>query len=149
MKQITNQYSQGGCFFCGATNPVGLRLTFLVREPDTREVICRWEPPLVYAGFGRILHGGIQSGIFDEIMGWTAMHVTGKVGVTSSLDVRFLTPLFVEQQIEARCRVSRIEGSRIHLSAEITDENGVVCTEAEGAYALMDPAQFERLVGEK
>jgi hypothetical protein len=31
---------------------------------------------------GRILHGGIQSGLFDEIMGWTAMHVTKQVGVT-------------------------------------------------------------------
>jgi acyl-CoA thioesterase FadM len=75
--------------------------------------------------------------------------VTQKVGVTSSLDVRFLKPLFVEQQIEARCRVSSMEGSRIYLSAEIMDEKGIVCTQAAGSYALMDPALFERLVGAK
>lgn len=148
MRTLPNPYQEGGCFFCGPRNPSGLKLTFQETGTDPNELVCRWTPPSLYKGFGRVLHGGIQSGLFDEIMGWTTMHITKKLGVTSTLRVEFLKPLFVEQAIEVRCRIESQEGKRINLVAEIRDHKGEVCTRARGTYVLMNRDRFAQLVHE-
>ena len=148
MKPIPNPYRDSGCFFCGNNNPAGLRLTFHETESEPKELVCRWIPSDIYTGFGKILHGGIQSGLFDEIMGWTALHLTDKVGVTSSLEVQFLKPVFVEQEIEVRCRIDSVDGPRIHLTAEIKTHDNVVRSSAKGVYVLMERDRFAGLVGE-
>ena len=100
MKKLPNPYGAGECFFCGPNNPIGLKLTFYETETEPKELVCRWTPARVFKGLGKVLHGGIQSGLFDEIMGWTALHRTNEIGVTSNIEVRFLKPLFVDQEIE-------------------------------------------------
>ena len=149
MKTIPNPYGRTDCFFCGSENPAGLKLTFQKTETDPVELICLWTPPSTYTGFGRVLHGGIQSGLFDEIMGWTAMHLTGRLGVTLALQVEFLKPVFVEHQIEVRCRITGEEDSKIHMKAEITNESGIACTRASGTYVLMAQERFRKIVGEE
>ena len=146
MKLIPNPYDLDDCFFCGASNPVGLKLTFYETETQPNELVCKWSPPPVYRGFGKILHGGIQSGLFDEIMGWTTTHLYKQDGVTLELNVRFLKPLFVEQNIELRCRVESQDGDKINLVAEIKDENGVLCSKATGTYLIMGPERFKTLI---
>ena len=143
MKEIPNPYRPRTCFFCGADNPIGLKLTFHETEAEPKELICRLNPSSLYAGYGRILHGGIQSGLFDEIMGWSARQLTGQLGVTGSLQIEFLKPLYVEQEIEVRCRSTSQEGSMVKLSAEITDQEGTVCTRATGAYVIVDARAFQ------
>ncbi len=148
MKHIPNPYGREGCFFCGPTNPVGLKLNFYETDGQPHELVCTWVPTPVFKGFGRVLHGGIQSGLFDEIMGWTAFHLTKKVGLTGQLNVRFLKPLFIEQEIEVRCRIESHKGSRVSLTAEIKDSRGEICTTATGTYVLMEPEKFTELVGD-
>lgn len=149
MKTLPNPYGTGSCFFCGPDNPTGLRLTFQMTETEPRELVCRWVPPAHFSGFGRILHGGIQSGLFDEIMGWTSHHLTGQIGVTSSIRVEFLKPLSIEQEIEVRCRIESREGSRVNLVAEIKDQAGTICTKATGTYVLVSRDRFDSIVGEE
>ncbi|HTY25672.1 MAG TPA: PaaI family thioesterase [Desulfomonilaceae bacterium] len=149
MKQITNTYTSGNCFFCGPRNPIGLRLTFYETETEPNEVVCRLVPSSLYAGYGKILHGGIQSGLFDEIMGWFSLVLTGQLGVTGSLQIEFLKPLYVEQEIEVRCQATSQEGARVNFSAEITDQARTVCTRATGTYILVEEDRFKRLVGEE
>ena len=148
MKPIPYPYRDSGCFFCGNNNPGGLRLQFHETESEPKELVCRWIPADMYKGFGKILHGGIQSGLFDEIMGWTALHLTGKVGVTSSLEIQFHKPVYVEQEIEVRCRIHSIDGPRIRLAAEITTSDNAVRSSATGVYVLMERDRFAGLVGE-
>lgn len=149
MKTLPNPYRTGGCFFCGPSNTVGLKLTFQETETEPNELVCRWVPSSLYKGFGTILHGGIQSGLFDEIMGWTTLHLTKQVGVTSSLQVDFIKPLYVEQPIEVRCRIQSRNGSRLHLEAEIRNSKEEICTKAVGTYVLMDRDRFRLAVGEE
>jgi len=108
--------------------------------------VLQWEAPPLYAGFGNILHGGIQSGLFDEIMGWATHHLTRQMGVTTALQVQFLKPVYVEQKIEVRCRIEYRDGDKIHLAAEINNQRGETCTKATGTYALVDLDKFEKLV---
>ena len=147
MKEIPNPYQPGTCFFCGADNPIGLKLKFHDTEAEPKELICRVNPSSLYAGYGRILHGGIQSGLFDEIMGWTSFQLTGRLGVTSSLQIDFLKPLYVEQEIEVRCRFTTQEGSKLNFSAEITDPEGTICTKATGSYMIVEAERFNRMIG--
>lgn len=149
MRTIPNPYGRTDCFFCGSDNPVGLKLTFHETDAAPGELICLWTPSSVFTGFGKVLHGGIQSGLFDEIMGWAALHLTDRVGVTLGLNVEFLKPVFVEQEIEVRCRIASRENTRINLTAEIRNEEGNVCTRATGTYVLMAPERFRELVGEE
>ena len=146
MKKLPSLYGAGECFFCGPNNPIGLKLTFYETETEPKEVVCRWTPARVFKGLGKVLHGGIQSGLFDEIMGWTALHRTNEIGVTSNIEVRFLKPLFVDQEIEVRCRVASRDGAKINLAAEIKNSAGNVCTRATGTYVLMSREKFDKLV---
>ena len=146
MKPIPNPYGAGQCFFCGDLNPIGLKLTFQETQTEPREVVSRWKASPMFAGLGRILHGGIQSGLFDEIMGWATHHLAQQSGVTTALNVQFFRPVYVDQEIEVRCRIESQEGSKIHLVAEIRNESGNVCTRATGTYLLMDQSKFDRLI---
>ena len=149
MKTLVNPYRESGCFFCGPANPQGLRLTFQETETEPNELVCRWVPSPVYQGFGTVLHGGIQSGLFDEIMGWTTMHLTHEVAVTASLEVKFVKPLHVDQPIEVRCRIASRKGARVNLAAEIKNSEGWICTTATGTYVILDPERFKRAVLEE
>lgn len=149
MKLLPNPYRDGECFFCGRLNPVGLKLNFYITDTKPAELVSTWFPPPLYRGFGKILHGGIQSGLFDEIMGWTTLHFTSQVGVTSNLNVEFHKPLYVEQKIEVRCRIASQEGQRINLTSEIRNSDGQICSKATGTYILMDPEKFRQITREE
>ena len=146
MKKIPNIYPEGDCFFCGPRNAHGLKLEFERTEKEPPEVVCRWVPEARFKGLGNVLHGGIQCGIFDEIMGWATHTITGRMGVTGGLSVSFLKPVMVAHQMEARCRIASIEGRKVFLTAEIYDGDGVVATRAEGFYVLLDRDRFEKVV---
>jgi acyl-coenzyme A thioesterase PaaI-like protein len=142
---MTNLYPGRDCLFCGVENPIGLKLKFYLDE-ETNEVSTEYLPSRPYVGLGNILHGGIQTGLFDEIMGWTAHNLTGELGVTSKLEVKFLKPVYLGKQITVYCRIASRDGPRVHLEARIETLNGVVCSVATGAYYLLPYDKFHKLV---
>ena len=148
MKEIQNPYPGQECFFCGQKNDIGLKLKFFVTNTDPPQLLTRLNPPDHLKGLGRILHGGFQSGLFDEIMGWTTHYLTGKMGVTSNLEVKFKKPLFVGQPIEVRCHIADQRGPAVHLEATITDQQGRICSTATGTYITMDTRKFNAIVGQ-
>ncbi len=148
MRPIPNPFRTRECFFCGEQNPVGLRLDFFESETDPKEVLLNWHVSPMFKGFGRILHGGIQSGIFDEIMGWATIHFTRQVGVTTELCVRFLRPVYVNEDLEARCRIASRSGDKVYLEAEIS-QAGEIRTSASGTYLLLERERFDRLISQE
>ena len=80
-RDTENIYTQQECFFCGSNNPVGLKLRFYLDE-EAGEVSTEYKASRLFVGLGNILHGGIQAGLFDEIMGWTAHNILKEMGVT-------------------------------------------------------------------
>lgn len=144
---LQSTYSGSGCFFCGPDNPAGTQLKFFRVEGERRELVTRWTPDERYRGLGQVLHGGIQSGMFDEIMGWTAHHFSQGPGVTAEIHVKYLGPLYIGQPLELRCWVTDSDERKFHLAAAITNHEGKVCAQAEGVYVMMDPERFRGLVG--
>lgn len=145
---LQNPYSGEGCFFCGTDNPIGLQLKFCLDPGPPAELVCRWLARPAYRGLGKVLHGGIQSGMFDEIMGWTAHRLLGQAAVTTSLQISFHKPVTVEQELEVRCRLAGQEGPVVHLAAELRDASGRVCAAATGTYHQMSYERFRALMGE-
>jgi uncharacterized protein (TIGR00369 family) len=147
-KEIPSPYPEQQCFFCGEKNPVGLKLKFYLNQ-ETKEVTTEYVPSRLFVGLGNVLHGGIQAGLFDEIMGWTAHTLTGQMGVTSELNVHFLKPAYVEKKFTISCRIISQKNSKVQLEATIETSEGLVCTQATGTYYLLPQDKFEQLVYEK
>jgi uncharacterized protein (TIGR00369 family) len=144
-REIPNPYPEQECFFCGEKNPIGLKLRFYFDE-ETGEVTTDYVPSRLFVGLGNILHGGIQSGLFDEIMGWTAHTLTGQMGVTLELAIQFLKPAYLGKKLTVSCRITSHENAKVHLGATITTAGGTVCTEATGTYYLLPQDTFEKLI---
>ena len=144
-KEITNLYPDQECLFCGEKNQVGLKLKFYLDE-ETEEVSTEYLPSKPFGGLGNILHGGIQTGLFDEIMGWTAHSLTGEMGVTSELEIRFLKPVYLGKRVKVYCRLTSRNGPEVHLEARIETPDGTVCSIATGTYYLLPQARFRQLI---
>lgn len=147
MKQIKSTYAGDGCFFCGSDNPIGLHLEFFENNGEPQELICRWRADQRFRGLGSVLHGGIQCGLFDEIMGWTAHHFLKTSSVTGSLEVRFQRPVHIGQDIEVRCHIEKTQDRSVHLIARLMNEQGQVCSQGKGVYIIVEPETFDKLMG--
>ena len=144
-KEIPNIYTEQECFFCGSSNPVGLKLRFYLDE-DTGEVSTEYKASRLFVGLGNILHGGIQAGLFDEIMGWTAHNLLGEMGVTTELTMQFLSPAYVGTTLRVSCRIVSRDGPRARMEARIETSEGTICSKATGVYRLLPQEKFRALI---
>ena len=146
IKEIDNPFPGGVCFFCGRDNKDGLHLRFF-RNDESGEVYCDYLPEMRFAGQGTILHGGIQAGIMDEIMGWTGYAETKSLAVTTKLELKYHSPVYItEKPVRISCRIASDEGKKMHLEATITDADGTLCTSATGSFHKISPEKYDAIV---
>jgi len=115
-----------GCFVCGKSNPIGLKLDFAV-EGD--EYVTYFTPAKEHQGWVGIVHGGIVSTVLDEVM-TRSVHVRGISAVTGEISVRFRKPTPVGKRLRFAGRVESENGRVISCSARATDEDGMPLAEA-------------------
>ncbi len=145
-KEIQNPYVDNNCFFCGSDNKAGLKLKFY-RDDEKKELSTEYLPAPHFVGLGNILHGAIQMGIIDEIMGWTSYIFTKEFGVTSSIALKFLKPVYINGKIiSATCRVVSKEGSKVSLQATLWNKENEACTTATGIYHILPEDKFTDLI---
>ena len=144
-KEIPNPYADNRCFICGSNNTEGLQLKFF-RDDETDEIYTDYISAEPFFGQGDILHGAIQMGLLDEIMGWATHAHTGEMAVTSEISVKFLAPFYMGKQVRVTCRVTSQEGRRVHLEASLTNADGVLCSRAAGTYHVLPPDKYEALI---
>ena len=90
------------CFGCGPHNGLGLRLRF---ERDGDFVRTRFTLGAGYDGPPGILHGGLQAMIADEVAGWTLVGLRGRIGLTTSLQIRYIQSLRLGQEVLAEGKI--------------------------------------------
>jgi uncharacterized protein (TIGR00369 family) len=144
-KEIPNIYTDQECFFCGSNNPVGLKLRFYLDE-DAGEVSTEYKASRLFVGLGNILHGGIQAGLFDEIMGWTAHNILKEMGVTTELTIQFLSPAYVDTTLRVSCHIISREGPKAHMEARIETLEGTLCSKATGVYHMLPQEKFNKII---
>lgn len=145
-KEIQNPFSDNNCFFCGSDNKLGLKLKFFWDE-EKKETYTEYLPVQHFVGQGKILHGAIQMGLLDEIMGWNSYVFTQEMAVTSDLNIKFLHPAYIRgEKLNIRCRVTSRQGLKLNMQATLSNIEGTVCTIATGTYHILPPDKYKDLI---
>lgn len=127
-KAILNPYENldgYNCFGCSPKNSLGLRMQFF-EEEDL--VSCDWKPEAHFAGYKKVLHGGIQATLLDEIASWCVQIKLKTAGVTANLDLRYKKPVFVDQgPLKVTARILKTEKRIAYVRTELYNANGELC----------------------
>lgn len=131
------------CFGCSQTNAAGLHMRF---STDGKALYSNLTVPDHLCGWGNIVHGGVQTTILDEIMGWTALHLLKRVTLTKSITTDFLRPVYAGQPLRAEGRVQERTGTReVLLEATLRNGDGKLCTKAVGRFGLFTLEAVKKL----
>lgn len=127
------------CFGCSPYNKFGLHLEFW---EDGEELVTTWNPIPILQGYPKVLHGGIQSTLLDEIAGWVVYVKCGTVGVTAEMKVRFKKPLLIDQgEVTVRARLLEQNRRMASIESRLINSSGVVCAEAELRFFLLSATE--------
>jgi len=124
------------CFVCGKANPHGLRLAFELDERN-RCVRGRFRLGPSCQGPRGFVHGGIIAAVLDEAMGKIG-RLVGARAVTAALEVRYLRPIRLGEEIVVEARASRQNGRSYHRRAEIRNASGKLAAQARGRFVAVE-----------
>lgn len=120
------------CFGCGPNNPHGLKLRF---HREGESVVTTYTPTRGLEGPPGIFHGGLQATLCDEVAGWALVGLLGRMGFTTSMNVRYMRPVRIDKPVEARAKVTSQKGDIVTLQVTLSQEGKVGCM-ARVSYAL-------------
>ena len=123
--------AQNRCFGCGAANPAGLQLEFLLAED--KSVVSLATIPDGFAGHPGYLHGGIIATLLDESMS-KSVRAQGLTAMTRQLEVDYLRPVPAGEPIRLEGRLVRSEGRKHWAEARILNARGTALAEGKGLF---------------
>lgn len=108
---------------------------------DGDDLISQWDPVEHFHGYNNVLHGGIQATLMDEIASWVVYVKIGRSGVTSSMNVRYLHPVFVGKgTLNLRASVKGIRRNLADIEVKLfSDQGKKLCAEATITYFTFSP----------
>lgn len=130
------------CFGCGPHNPVGLRLRF---ERDGDKVRTRFVLAEGYDGPPGILHGGLQAMICDEIAGWTLVGLRDRIGLTTSLNIRYIRSLYLGREIVGEGELVSEEGGVSVIRVRLSQDGKAGCT-TRVSFSMADGDKMEEVL---
>ncbi len=120
------------CFGCAPQNPNGLQMTFV---EDGEYVISEWEPKDYFQGYYKVLHGGIQATLMDEIASWLVQVKLKTAGVTSKMTVRYKKTVPIDKgNIKLRARLTGQRRNLAEIHVELFCGNNELCAESDFVY---------------
>jgi acyl-coenzyme A thioesterase PaaI-like protein len=123
----------------GMSNPVAFPM-HAWREGDC--IHAELHPDWSFEGPLGHLHGGVIASLFDQVLG-LAQHLSGRGGVTGSLNIRFHHPTPLNQTLRMTARIARTEGRKKFIVGELWADD-VRTASCEGIFftekAAMDEA---------
>jgi uncharacterized protein (TIGR00369 family) len=127
------------CFGCGGANASGMKLEFEANT-ETGHVTGRFKIGKEFQGSMGMLHGGIIATLLDEAMG-KVCKLSDARAVTAELDVKYLKPIQVGQEIVVEAFQVKRQGRQMYHEGEIRDMNGMVLARGSGRFVVIDPAR--------
>ena len=142
-KEVPN-FWEGKCFGCSKTNAHSLGLRFWLSEQGcyTRCVV-----PDYLCGFDGIVHGGIVAFLLDEVAQWTMISLTGKMGLTREITVRYLKPILTNTEIIVEGKIADQNGKNVLIKSTICSDGQSLHAESEIGYYLADLAMIAAVSG--
>lgn len=137
MRKIVNPFTKlegYNCFGCSLKNELGLQMEFF---EDGEYIISNWEPKKHLAGYGNVLHGGIQSTILDEIASWLVYTKLKTAGVTANLNVKYKNAVYTDKgKLTVRAKLIEQDRKFATIHAELFDPQDKLCCEGEIRYFI-------------
>ena len=119
------------CLFCGPEHAFGLKLK-LRRAGGA--VVTEFAVARSFQGYEETVHGGIVSGILDEVMWWAVTIEVRQIVMTRKIEVEFLSPLRCEAPHRAEGRLGEARHHAFRASGEIEDASGRVIARGRGLF---------------
>jgi len=121
----------------GRFNPLALPLT-ITFEPPMAVGAARFTTP--YEGGPGWVHGAALAAAFDMVL-TAANHIGGAAGPTVWLTIRFRRPTLVNEDARFEAEIVSNDGRRVTSRGRLI-QDGMVCVEAEGEFAVIDTRQL-------
>jgi acyl-coenzyme A thioesterase PaaI-like protein len=93
-----------------------------------------------------MVHGGVVSALFDELLGWAVVLQTGRMCFTVELAVRFVKPIWVGTQYVATAGPGTEQGRYWESEGGLRDVDGALHAKAHGRYFLLSEQQTAEVV---
>ncbi len=120
------------CFGCAPHNTNGLQMTF---AEENEYVLSEWIPKDYFQGYYKVLHGGIQATLMDEIASWLVQVKLKTAGVTSSMNVRYKKTVPIDKgNIRLRARLKGVRRNLADIYVELFTPDGELGAEADFVY---------------
>jgi len=134
--EATKEEAHPSCTVCRAVNPLGLELSFSLR--DDGGIQAEFPCSRFYQGYPGFLHGGVTSLLLDAAM-TNCLFAYGKTAVTARLIVRFLSPVAVDRTAVVKSWLTEYEPPLYVLEAEV-EQNGRALVRASAKFIDHDLA---------
>lgn len=102
---------------------------------------------LAYEGPPGCVHGGCIAAAFDEVLG-LAQSLSGRVGMTGTLTVRYRRPTPLNAELRFEGRVESVEGRKVVAAGRLL-AGGVLTAEATGLFVTITPERFRSLSAQR
>jgi uncharacterized protein (TIGR00369 family) len=117
-----------------------MRLAF-DRDAAARRIVGRFRLGAEYQGGPGFIHGGIIATLLDEAMG-KVCRFSDVRAVTAELNVEYLKPVRVDEEISVEGFESRREGRELFHQGEIRNASGELLARGRGRFVVVNPAKF-------
>ncbi len=107
------------CFACGRDNPHGLAMRI---QYQGEQALCRISLDRRFQGWAGMAHGGVVGTLLDEVMAYAVLRWAG-LGVTASMETRYLKPVPIDSELEVRGWISERRG-RLALTEAVVCRAG-------------------------
>ncbi|MFX0070287.1 MAG: PaaI family thioesterase [Candidatus Hermodarchaeota archaeon] len=123
----------GNCFGCSPKNKYGLQMKVYYSEAGC---VSRLVVPENYCGFEGLVHGGIIATILDEIAAWTLILHLNRLGVTQTVKIDYLKPVYINQGIIAEGMIKEHKDNFVSTNALIKNQKGDILANCESNWVL-------------
>jgi acyl-coenzyme A thioesterase PaaI-like protein len=124
----------------GMANPIAPPL---VADVQDGVVIADAMFGIAYEGPPGCVHGGFIAAAFDEVLG-LAQSLSGKVGMTGTLTVRYRRPTPLNTELRFEAQVDSVSGRKVFTSARLFAGDALTA-EATGLFVSIPPERFQAL----
>lgn len=134
---ISSLEGYSGCFCCGQSNPIGLKLKPV---KDGKMVYAEFIPTNDHQGWPGIVHGGILCTLLDEVMAYT-LYFEKINCITAKYEVRFRCLAKINEKITASAEVIEITKKLARTRGKLCTDSGKIIAEAIATMWLLNYKQ--------
>ena len=127
IKKIMNETKTGFMSYIGGLNLKKIDINNFEFSVVVKEI---------HLNTGKTAHGGFLSTVADTGMGTAAHMISDKRCVTISLEIKFISAVFLNQTLSGKVKIQKKTNSLLFITCEIFNSVSVVAT-ASGVWKIL------------